>query len=379
MPHSDLHLPHTWKYFMHSELNQLNISLAIRGFAFSILSLFVPAYLHSELGYAVSEVLWFFVYFALVLAISSPFLVLISSKIGFKHMMILSMPLQLIYLFSLHLLSTHTFSLFYVALALGLGIASFNIGVHLEFQSISHAKSRGKEVGSRQAARLLGLLFGPLLGGGLIHYFGFIIVFCIVAVLVAISSLFLFMSKEHHGKLNVSWKRLGKAFDVKLALYYLYRGSWIIATGVLWPLFIFLQLGSYLALGVIGTLMSLITVFLDLDMGKKSDQIGKHKIVHFSAVPEAIVWIFRGFFASLGGIVGMSIFQSLTSSSLMAPLLAIEYNKAKKTGTVLEYYIWRQLFIGLGRALILGFTLIVGSFVASFAFVGLGTFFVFLL
>ena len=153
----------------------------------------------------------------------------------------------------------------------------------------------------------------------------------------------------------------------------------MIASGVLWPLYIFLELGDYLSLGVIGTLMALISAFLIFIIGKKSDVLGKHKVVHASAVPEALVWIFRGFVASFAGIIGMSLFQSLTSSSLQAPLMALEYNHANDKGAVLEYFLWRQLFVGMGRTLLIGFILLVGSFIASFALVGLGTFFVFLL
>ncbi len=379
MPHADIHLPESWKYLLHSELTQLNLFICLRAFAFSIISLFVPAYLYWELGYTISEVLMFFVYFALILAFSSPFLVLMSARVGYKHMIIFSVPFQILYLYLLYALPTYNFPLIWIALALGLGIASFNIGVHLEFQSISHSKSRGAEVGSLQAAQIIGLMLGPLLGGGFIHYFSFPSVFILVVVILFCSSFFLFMSSDHHSTHSFSWKKLYKALNIRLALYYLYRGGWIIATGVLWPLYIFLELQSYLTLGVIGTLMALITAFLVFFIGKKSDTLGRHKVVQYSAVPESIGWIFRGFVASMGGIIGMSLFQSLTSSSLQAPLLALEYNQAKKTGSVLEYFVWRQFFVGIGRALLLGIVLWFGSFLAGFAAVGLSTFFVFLL
>ncbi len=379
MPHAEYHMPHSWKYFLDSPLNQLYISLAVRAFAFSIISLFVPAYLYSELGYSFSEVLFFFIYFAIVMGLSAPMFILLSTKIGFKHTIMLSIPIQMIYFYLLHMLSYHTFSLIWVAIALGLGLASFNSGLHLEFHAISHPKSRGEEVGKRQAAQFIGLMFGPLIGGGLIYYFGFTLVFILVGLLLFGSGIFLFLSKEHKVKMLFSWKKLFRVFNYKLALYYLYRGAWIIATGVLWPLYIFFELGDYLSLGVIGTLMALVTAFLVFFVGKKSDSFGKHKVVQYSVVPEALAWIFRGFVATFTGIIGMSLFQSLTSSSLQAPLMALEYNHANDDGALLEYFIWREFFVSMGRVLLLGFLLLVGSFMASFALVGVGTFFVFLL
>tara|TARA_Y100000310_G_scaffold345465_1_gene465288 strand:+ start:6303 stop:7442 length:1140 start_codon:yes stop_codon:yes gene_type:complete len=379
MPHAEFHLPHSWKYFLHSPLNQLYLSLAVRAFAFSIISLFVPAYLYGELGYSLTQVFTFFIVYALTLAFSSPFFILFSTKIGFKHTIMLSIPLQMGYFYLLHILAESSFSLFWVAFVLGLGLASFNAGLHLEFHAISHPKSRGEEVGKRQAAQFIGLMFGPLIGGGLIHYLGFTVVFWLVGFLLLFSGFFLFLSKEHRIKLSFSWKKFFGVYNNKLALYYLYRGAWVIATGVLWPLYIFLELGDYLSLGVIGTLMALVTAFLVFFLGKKSDSFGKHRVVQYSAIPEAIVWIFRGFVASFAGIIGMSLFQSLTSSALEAPLLALEYNHANDNNAVLEYFMWRQFIVGMGRVLLISFMLVVGSFMASFAFVGLGTFFVFLL
>lgn len=379
MPHADLYLHRTWRYLLHSPLSQLYMSIAVRAFAFSIISLFVPAYLYGELGYSLTEVLMFFFYFSIVISIASPLFTLFSTKLGFKHTIMLSIPLQMLYFYLLNLLGTHNFHYFWVAFTLALGLASFNAGLHMEFHKISHPKSRGAESGKLKSSQLMGLLIGPLVGGGLIHYLGFTITFWLVGILLLCSGVFLFLSSEHKEKVNFSFKKLFLLFNFKLSLYYLYRGSWIIAMGVLWPLFIFLKLGDYLSLGVIGTLMSLITVMVVFMVGRKSDAFGRHRIVQSIVVPEAVAWIFRGFAASLGWIVGMSLFQSLTSSTMEAPLMALEYNHANDKGGVLEYFMWRQLFVGLGRALIIGFTLLTMSFIASFAVVGLGTFFVFLL
>ena len=119
MPHAEFHLPHSWKYFLHSPLNQLYLSLAVRAFAFSIISLFVPAYLYGELGYSLTQVFTFFIVYALTLAFSSPFFILFSTKIGFKHTIMLSIPLQMGYFYLLHILAESSFSLFWVAFVLG--------------------------------------------------------------------------------------------------------------------------------------------------------------------------------------------------------------------------------------------------------------------
>ena len=70
MHHHNEHL--LWKFFPHKELTQVYISSAIRNFAISLISLFVPLYLYKELGFPIEQVLYFFMFYAVTFAILTP-------------------------------------------------------------------------------------------------------------------------------------------------------------------------------------------------------------------------------------------------------------------------------------------------------------------
>ncbi len=197
-----------WKLLPGKEINQIYLSVALRSFALSLISLFVPMYLYSELGYSLQETLAFYIIFSVVLAIVSPFAAKFASKYGLKHSILLSVPFQVFYFYLLYQLKSINVPLALIASLEGFAIAFFWMGMHLEFSKISHKKHRGEEVGKRQAAMVLATLAGPLAGGAMIKYFGFSIVFIIASIILLSSAAFLFLSKERHAKFKFSVRSL---------------------------------------------------------------------------------------------------------------------------------------------------------------------------
>jgi len=369
MVHHEDHHYHWWKFFPGKEINQIYISVALRSLAISLISIFVPMYLYSELGYTLAETLGFYMFYAVIFAISTPFTAKFACRYGLKHSILLSVPFIITYFFLLNQLVSMAIPLVFIASLLSLGISFFWMGMHLEFNKISHKKHRGEEVGKRQAVAILATLLGPLIGGALIKYVNFQIVFVLASAILLISALFLFASKERHVPYHFSVKSLWDKRYWRNAVFFTYRGMFAMTNGVIWPLFIFISLGDYLYLGLLGSIAAIIMAILVIVSGKISDHKLKKKTVIKWVVPfESLSWIIRGFFATFGGFLGITFFHSITYGIMAAPMAAREYNHAQNNPV--EYFITREIFICLGRILVLSFVLLTSSFLASFILVG---------
>src|SRR3989338_8032913 len=98
------HYEHWWHLLPKKELPQIYLSLGLRSFALALTSLFVPLYLHQQLGYSLAETIGFYLFYAVIMAISSPLAAKFCAKFGVKHSIMLSIPLYLAFILLLYLL-----------------------------------------------------------------------------------------------------------------------------------------------------------------------------------------------------------------------------------------------------------------------------------
>jgi len=98
------HYEFWWKFVPKEELVQIYVSLAIRSFALSLLGIFLPLYLYKEVGFAFNEMLSFYIFFPVVLAIMAPLAAKFCAKFGVKHSVLFSMPFYIAFLILLYLM-----------------------------------------------------------------------------------------------------------------------------------------------------------------------------------------------------------------------------------------------------------------------------------
>jgi MFS family permease len=349
-----------WHYLMpKKKLTQLYISLALRSFALSFVGLFIPLYLYKEMGYSFETTLLFFVFYALIFAISTPLAAKLCAKYGIKHCILFSIPLYLSFIILLHLLPVFQTPLIIISALFGASQGLYWMGTNLLFAKISHRKHRGEEVGKRMAFKIAGTIAGPLIGGFLITYFGFTIVFIIVSLTLLTSGIILFLSKENHVRYRFSFREIVNKDHWKDSLFFISKGTQVAAEGIIWPLFIFAILGSYFSLGIVGSLLSGISAILVFVVGRYSDHQNKRKIVLFITPFESLAWFLRAFVLTPFHVFAVTIFGALTSGVRGAPVVALEFDKAK--GANAGYFVSREVFICLGRVLAIVFVLMTNS------------------
>lgn len=360
-----------WRHFPKKELTQVYASATIRYFAISLISLFIPIYLYKELNYSLAETLSFFIYYAIVFGIATPFAAKFAARYGIKHSVLVSLPFYLTFLLLLYLLPKFPIPLFVLSILVGVSLGFYWMGMHLVFRHASHSKHRGEEVGKRESLCIIASMIGPLVGGFLIKFSGFQIVFIIASLFLFFSAFFLFLSKEDHIRYSFSLKSLVDRRKWKDYLFFISRGSRVMAAEVIWPLFIFLILEDYFSLGSIGAVLAGVSAILLWLTGKYSDRIGKRKIIRWTAAFESLSWWIRAIVGTIGQIFGVTIFGAFTVGIFEAPLGALEYDKAQ--GRITEYFVDREIFICVGRVLILSIVLIFDSLTSGLIFQGIAS------
>lgn len=360
-----------WRFYPHKELTQIYLSAAVRSFAVSLISLFVPLYLYNELGYSLTQTLLFFVVYSLVLGISSPFAAKFAARFGCKHSVLVSVPFYLMFLLFLYWLPQFKIPLFIISAILGISLSFYWMGMHLVFRKASDVKHRGEEFGKKESISVLSTMVGPLLGGLLIKFMGFKTVFLLAAMLLFMSAFFLFLSKEEHIRYHFSIHRVLDRRHWRDALFFISRGSRVIASGVIWPIFIFIIMKDYLSLGFLEFILAGISALVLWLAGKFSDHHDRRKILHYVAGFESLSWFLRAAVNSVTQIFGVTIFGSLTFGMYESPAGALEYDRAR--GNEAEYFVSREIFICVGRILVLLIVLATNSLMGGMIFHGVAS------
>ncbi len=361
-----------WRFFPKKELNRIYVSVALKSFAISMISLFVPIYLHKELNYPMTQTLLFFVYYSLSFAIFSPLSAKFSARYGIKHSILMSVPLYLFFVLGLYFMPIINIPYFIPGILIGCSMSFYWVGMHSVFYKASHHSHRGAEVGKRTSISIFGTMLGPLLGGVLIKYAGFQLVFLLASVLLFSSAFFLFLSRDKHIRYHFSLKKIFIRKHWENSVFFVSRGSRVMAVGVIWPLFIFGILGDYFSLGIVGSVTAGVSAILIWIMGEYSDHTSKRRIIRWSVGFESLSWFIRALISSVAGVFGATIFGSLVHGVIESPVGALEYDKVE--GQMAYYFVSREVYICVGRMLVLGVVLLTDSLMGGMIFNGFMSF-----
>jgi len=366
-----MHRPfHLLNFRMNKELKEVYISTLLRGLSMGMIAIFVPLYFMKELGLGLTTVLYFYTVLYVLFMVFSPLAAKISSKIGSKHTILASVPLYIVYLGLLYSIKDYNWSLELVAGMSAAASAFFWIPFHTDFIYASDKKHRGEEVGLRFFLTSLFGLFGPFIGGAILYFFGFNILFVIVSLIMFASAIPLLFSPDIHINTEFSLSYVFNKSHFKDILGFIGMGMRDGAAGILWPIFIFFMVGSYLVLGGILTGAGIISAFFFLYMGRVSDRFNKRKLIRMGTVSHSITWLGRSFVDGVLAVFGVQMFSNLTFAVLDVPYNALVCDKATKTN-VPEYMVFREMALAVGKLFLFFVLFVTGSFAASFIAAGL--------
>ena len=344
-------------YFLKRKTNQLFLSVAIRNFALGMINIFVPIYIYQHFD-SISLTLLFFAIYKGLFGALVPFGGQLMKKIGVKHAMLFSCPF--IFGFYLSLLCFEK-SILFVFLAIILSVLNaifFWPSYHTYFARFVGKNHLGREVGKLSFSGALPGILAPVIGGGVITFFGYPILFMIVLFILFVSALPLFLSKEVYQIYTDSYlkayRRITKPENKYNNLAFAANGMEGEINAYLWPLFLAILSIGYISIGGITTIASLASLFFILFVGRITDTLSRAKLITIGSVLTSLTWIGKFFVVNpfLAFFAQSAYRFARTAASI--PFQTIFYEKAKNKGSELdEFIVYRDIIQGISRCFLL--------------------------
>ncbi len=358
---------HTHEFFQKKEMNEMYLAVFLMSFADGLISIFVPIYLYT-LGYPIENVIFFYI----ILAVSNisllPFLLKIISKIGVKHSISMSIPFLIIYFLGLTFIPQLPFLFYILPIILAIRTMFFNIGYHLNYLEHSDAKKRGKEVSILVSLPLIASLLSPLLGGITINYLGYQYLYAVGAIILAISIIPLFLTKDQKEKMNFTILDAYK-FIFEKKHRNIIKSFFGAATAgtiglVIWPIFLTSLKLSTETIGMISSLTAILTLIIFFILTRKENKEKREKIIKKRTIVHTIGWLARIFASSALSAFVIDAYKKLFYKLLQVEWSAYTYELAKKQN-YFKFIVTREIAFNLSRIIFLPILMLIFSFSSS--------------
>ena len=370
------HHHNIFHYFLNRELSEIYITIAIKYFAISLIAIFVPIYLFQQ-GFDLRYIFLFFAIYSFFFFLTAYSSIKLSTRIGIKHGMLISMPFLIAYFILLDFVTPNSLNwIFFLAPILaGIHGSLFWGNFHIDFAAFSSRKTRAQQISGYTVIALILAAIGPIVGGFIILHLGFNILFILVSVLLLISTIPLFMSEENYIHRDFSIKKVGNVIK-KLGPLGLcgFVGQAMILCGLYaWPLFIFLILKTYLDVGLLTSLSLAIGVVSTFFIGRLADKVGRRKILRIGSVFSAAGWLLRSLITKAIEIFGINIFFGIIGPASTGPSFdGVNYDMAKKKH-IAEIITVREITIHFSATLLLLILFFISSLELALVFGVIGS------
>ncbi|MFH1638108.1 MAG: MFS transporter [Candidatus Woesearchaeota archaeon] len=361
-------------------LLELYVNIFIRALAISLVGVFIPLYLYREIGYTLREVFLFYTLLFCLVVVFSPIVAKIVLKIGVKKAMLISSVLTIAFYLMLNALAFMYIPMIVLVLFYASSSQLYWVPYHIEFSRHTDHNNRGMEMGMWYSLFTSVGVIGPVLGAIIATYFNFSMLYILAIILFVLSVAPIFLIKERSIEYKFRLRSFLLSHPKKDILVYIGDGIRTVVSMVVWPFFMFIALGTYLAIGSIKSGVALLSIVVSLIVGKISDKYDKRAILRIGAVLSSITFFIRSFFGSLTSLFLITTAGDFSDVIVGVPLHSKLYDQiASKGHRKLEYIVFREVWLNSGRAVILGLIFIFGSMELSFVLTGLTNFFLFFL
>lgn len=322
---------HFWRDAGFDELSELYVSNLLRSLALAIFAIFVPYFLYQN-GYSGAAI---FATFGLFFVFRAPTDILAGyfvARFGPKHAIVISCVLQITN--ALVLLTVPSFNWHPVVIALPWGVSAsfFFVAYHVAFSKVKHTLKAGHELGHMQTFERAGYLIGPLVGGLVGSIFGPQYIFLAATLILIVSLWPLLITAEPvktHQKISF------KLFDAGKIKSDLFAYSCLGVENTLcintWPLYIsvFVLSGAvYAQLGALGTIGVIAAILSAKVIGKVTDTSIARKMLRWSAVLNAGLYIFRPLAQNIWSIFAINVVNDAINAAYRMPFLKGMYAAA---------------------------------------------------
>ncbi|MFA5954775.1 MAG: MFS transporter [Patescibacteria group bacterium] len=335
-------------------LKDLYVNTALIHFGTSLFSLFEPIYFH-KLGFSIAEILLFYGAFFALCFFMSPLGGKFVLRYGHQRSLILSSLLEIVYYASLFALGITPLALPIALIANAANHTFYWPAFHFEYAQFGRDQESGREVSARVVLEIIADALAPFLGGLILILSSFTVLFIVASLVMLLSCIPLLFDRTvievHHFPYVDAMRRMFSALKWRFVLA-MTGNAELISLRVLWPLFLFLFLGSNpFTLGSLVGVSSLVTMLAVLYIGRLADHKNKRSILKPTTLLYALSWWLRPFLPSLGGIFIADMSSRLTHTILQVPQLALVYERGRSRHHTMRTAVLYEMSTLLGRLL----------------------------
>ena len=350
-----------------AEVRELFMNTAILDLAAGMILIFEPIYLYQQ-GVSIFRIMLFYLEAYVIYFFLLPLGAKFANIKGYEHSLLLASPFWVLYYISLFLVGYYApIFLFIAPVFLALQKMFYWPGYHADFAQYAITEETGREVSNGLVIATMGQIVAPFLGGALIKFFGYPVVFILASLLIAISNIPTMLTPEKFVPKDFSYfkayRRLFKPINRRALLGYLGYGEELILL-TLWPIYIFLVLKSAFSVGVLAAVSAGLTILTVLSVGRLADKKNKMSLLRLTSVFYMFSWLLRTLRSGAAGLYLFHIFGSICKNSVSVEITSLVYNRAKNY-SVMKGIVLFEMILVIGKILAIVVVLVLLAFVGQ--------------
>ncbi|MCW8966652.1 MAG: MFS transporter [Candidatus Pacearchaeota archaeon] len=344
--------------FNNHNLNKLYLSEAFRNFSISMISIFVPIYL-IIIGYNIYQVALFFLLNAILCVIISIPIGKFGARFGFKYLILISMPFQILFFALLFSLEDASTPLYLLVIVKSLASRFYHLGKISLLAKFTEKGKRGAEVGVNKILNKLSSIPGPLIGGYLLTLLDTNILLFIILIFLLFATAPLFFIKEKRQKVNLNLRNTFQDLNFSEKIVLINKGIDDSMDDFVWPVYaFFFILNEYFVLGLVKVVQKSFSLVSHYVSGKLFDKNGV-SIIRFGGIASLFIWIGRIFAYNPFFVYIVDSFRGLLHPLIATGFDAECYELADTKHKLISFIMVREILIHVGRIILFGVLLVV--------------------
>ncbi len=346
-----------------------------------LLGLFLPIFLYTFFDLQIEYVFLFYFSGYFLYALSLAWACQYLNRLGLRHSLRISVVIGALYyllLYFLDILSRTrswefgsnylSYLLLFIILTLTIQRALYWVPLNTDMAKFTSKTNRAKQLSLLESATLMLGAIMPLVAGWLLSFYGYDLLFIIAIVVYFLSLIPLHYLPRTREKYTWTYKKTWQELFSKkrrsAMLAYMGDGAEAVVGTIVWPIFIWELLdGDFFEVGLLSSLIVVVTIVLQLLVGGYADKGGRSKMLHWGSSLYALGWIIKIFIVTAFHIFIVSTYHNLMKIFARTPFDALSFEKAADEGHFVdEYTAIHEMAVNFGKSLMLILSMILVSF-----------------
>ncbi|MFC1633160.1 MFS transporter [Patescibacteria group bacterium] len=353
------------------EIKEFLITMAVQGFSTSIITLFEPIYLYT-LGYSISWIMLFYVMVYGVYFFLLPLGGKIARRLGYERAFFFGTLVLAAYFLSLVAIGFWPSFFFIAPVVFALQKMLYWPAYHGDLARFGRKGHRGRELSILSVIIQIVAVIGPVVGGLILEFSTFTILFLVAIGLLLVSVIPLFTTREKFTPGTFSYKGAFRYLFARknfrhFAAYFGYGEELIVLT--IWPIFIYIVISDFLSIGSIIAVATIFSIVVTLIAGRFSDRLKtRWTVLTVGTLAYIVSFLTRIFAKTPIGIFFFDSFSRISKTVLTIPFVSTIYDTAKKSkdDNLMHEVVFFEQVLSLGKLLAAGIVGIVFMYTQSF-------------